>query len=140
VNVPCSQCQKLNRVPAGRVGDKARCAQCKTALLPMARPLAVSSVEEFDELVSKSPLPVVVDFWADWCGPCRVVGPELETIARDRAGKVVVAKVDTEALPAVAGRFGIRSIPTMILFRGGSEAERLTGAMPASAILARLAL
>lgn len=140
VKVECGQCRKLNRVPVDRVGDKARCAACKAPLLPLARPFAVHSVEEFDELVRMAPIPVLVDFWADWCGPCRQVAPELETLARDKAGRVVIAKVDTEALPAVAGRIGIRSIPTMVLFRGGAEAQRVTGAMPASAIAARLSL
>jgi thioredoxin 2 len=140
VNIECANCEKLNRVPAGRVSDKAKCAACKTPLLPPTHPIAVRRAEDFDELVSKSTLPVLVDFWAAWCGPCRAVAPELESLARDREGRVVVAKVDTEALPGVAGRFGIRSIPTMILFRNGAEAERLSGAMPASQIAARLAL
>jgi thioredoxin 2 len=102
--------------------------------------MAVGSAADFDELLRDSPAPVLVDFWAAWCGPCRTVAPELEKIATDRAGRVVVAKVDTEALPDVAARFGIRSIPTMIMFRNGKEASRLSGAMPASAIEARLAL
>ncbi len=140
MNIECANCEKLNRVPAGRVSDKAKCAACKTPLLPPTHPIAVRSAEDFDELVSKSTLPVLVDFWAAWCGPCRAVAPELESLARDREGRIVVAKVDTEALPGVAGRFGIRSIPTMILFRNGAEAERLSGAMPASQIAARLAL
>jgi thioredoxin len=100
----------------------------------------VKTAAEFDELVRDAPAPVLVDFWADWCGPCRAVAPELEKLAEARSGKVIVAKVDTDALPDVAGRFGIRSIPTMIVFRGGREAERLSGAMPASAIAQRLAI
>jgi thioredoxin len=109
-------------------------------LLPLDRPIALSSAADFDELVRGAPLPVLVDYWAEWCGPCRMVAPELEKLAKNRHGKLVVAKVDTDALPDVAARFGIRSIPTMILFRDGAEAERLSGAMPASAIAERLRL
>lgn len=138
--VPCSSCSKLNRLPAARAGEKAKCAACKTPLLPLTRPVAVGSAEDFDELVRESPMPVLVDFWAAWCGPCRTVAPELEKIASQRTGRVIVAKVDTEALPDVAARFGIRSIPTMIMFRAGKEAERLSGALPASAITTRLSL
>jgi thioredoxin 2 len=104
------------------------------------RPIAVASAEDFDELVRDAPAPVLVDFWAAWCGPCRTVAPELEKIAKGHTGRLIVAKVDTEALPGVAGRFAIRSIPTMILFRGGKESARLSGAMPAGEIVSQLAL
>jgi thioredoxin 2 len=140
VIINCSSCSKPNRLPAARVRSRAKCAACKAPLLPPTRPIAVGSTEDFDELVRDAPAPVLVDFWAAWCGPCRAVAPELETIARDRAGNVIVAKVDTDALPAVAGRFGIQSIPTMILFRDGREAKRLTGAMRASDIASQLAI
>ncbi len=138
--VPCPGCSKSNRLPASRLRDKAKCAACKAPLLPATHPMTVSSGADFDELLRDSPAPVLVDFWAAWCGPCRTVAPELEKIANERVGRIVVAKVDTEALPEVAARFGIRSIPTMILFRDGKEAHRLSGAMPASAIAAQLAL
>jgi len=90
--------------------------------------------------VRNAKLPVLVDFWAAWCAPCRMVAPELERVASGRPGSLIVAKVDTEALPQVAGRFQIRSIPTMILFRGGREIERVSGAMKASQIASRFAL
>jgi thioredoxin 2 len=138
--IECTSCVRSNRLPASRLNDKARCAACKAALLPLSRPLTVHSKEEFDELVSAAPVPVVVDFWASWCGPCRVVGPELEKLARERAGSLLVAKVDTEELPALAGQFGIRSLPTMVLMRGGQEAKRVSGAMPADAIASGLAI
>jgi thioredoxin 2 len=138
--VKCTKCSALNRLPAARMRDKASCAACKTSLLPLTHPVAITSKEDFDELVRDAPAPVLVDFWAAWCGPCRTVAPELEKLAMKRSRDVIIAKVDTDALPDVAARFGIQSIPTMIVFRGGNEADRVSGAMPASAIEARLSL
>jgi thioredoxin 2 len=138
--VQCSKCSQSNRLPAARLREKAKCASCKMPLLPLAHPVAIASKSDFDELLRDAPGPVLVDFWAAWCGPCRTVAPELEKISLRRAGEVIVAKVDTDALPEVAERFGIQSIPTMIVFRNGSETDRLSGAMPASAIEARLSL
>ncbi len=93
-------------------------------------------MEAFDAVVASSSLPVVVDFWAPWCGPCRMVAPELEKVARSAAGELLVVKVNTEALPALGDRFGIQSIPTMAVFRDGGEIARTAGARPASDILA----
>ncbi|CAN5854851.1 thioredoxin TrxC [soil metagenome] len=138
--VECASCKKSNRLPAARLTDKAKCAACKAPLLPLGRPIPIESVADFDELVRESKAPVLVDFWADWCGPCHAVAPELVKVAGERAGKVVVAKVDTEALQQVAARFGIRSIPTMILFENGKESKRVSGAMAASAIMQQLAI
>lgn len=140
MEVVCGSCSTHNRVPAKRLRDTAKCAKCKAALLPLSRPVPVASQQDFDELLRDAPAPVLVDFWAAWCGPCRMVAPEMEKLARDRGHSVIVAKVDTEALPAVAQRFAIRSIPTMVLFRNGSEAGRLSGAMPAIEIAKQLAL
>jgi len=102
--------------------------------------VALAHERGFDEFVRGASLPVLVDFWAPWCGPCRIVGPELEKLAKKHAGKLVVAKLNTEDVPAVARRFQISSIPTMVLFRAGKEAQRLSGAMPANAIEAELGL
>jgi thioredoxin 2 len=108
--------------------------------LPLTRPVALANAQDFEELVRDSALPVLVDFWAAWCGPCRMVAPEMEKLARERGERVLVAKVDTEALPTIAQRFNIRSIPTMILFRDGVEVRRLSGAMPAAEISRQLEL
>lgn len=140
MEIACAACSRQNRLPAARLQDKARCAACKAPLLPLNRPLNISSTAEFDELVKNAKAPVLVDFWAAWCGPCRMVAPELEKLASSRAGQAVIAKVDTDAQPELSARFGIQSIPTMIVFRDGREAQRLSGAMPASAIAARAGL
>lgn len=134
----CASCSQMNRVPAARANDNAKCAACKASLLPLARPVALAGVADFDELVRDAPAPVLVDFWAAWCGPCRMVAPELEKLATSRSTRLIVAKVDTEAVPALAARFGIRSIPTLVLFRGGKEAARISGAMSAGAMASQL--
>jgi thioredoxin 2 len=138
--VECSSCSRSNRLPAPRLRDKAKCSACKAPLLPLTRPLPVSSTQDFDELVRGAPTPLLVDFWAAWCGPCRVVAPELDKIAKEHSDRVTVVKVDTEALPDLAARFSISSIPTLVLFRGGKETQRLSGAMSAREILTRLAV
>jgi len=130
----CARCGKVNRFPAAKTNQRAHCGSCKSLILPLQRPQEIRSAHELDELLTSSPLPVVVDFWAAWCGPCRSVAPEIERLARDRAGAVVVAKVDTEKLPEIAGRHAIRGIPTFVAFRGGRESTRTSGAMPAAAI------
>ena len=135
----CPSCGQRNRVPAEKLDAQPKCGACKAAM-QVAQPVNVRSAEEFDELLWKSPLPILTDFWAAWCGPCKMVAPELEKLARDKAGQVVVVKVDTDALPEVAGRYQISGIPTMILFQQGREAKRVSGAMPAAAIAQQLGL
>jgi thioredoxin 2 len=130
--VACPSCGQRNRVPYA--SRETRCGRCKTTLPSPGEPIEVPSVEAFDALVRGSGYPVVVDFWAPWCGPCRMVAPELAKVAAANAGRFVVVKVDTDALPELGERFRIRSIPTMAIFAGGRETARTTGAMPAAQI------
>ena len=134
VLIPCPSCGKTNRVRYSSLGAKTRCANCHVALSPPAEPVEVRDSAAFDALVSASPLPVVVDFWAPWCGPCRMMAPELEKVAKEAAGEWLVVKVDTEAVPELGERFRIQSIPTLALFRGGREVNRVAGARPAADI------
>jgi len=128
----CPKCGKRNRMSYEKLGGTFRCSNCHTELSPPHRPIEVKSGAHFEALTSRSALPVLVDFWAEWCGPCKMVAPELEKVAG--GGRWIVAKVNTEVLPDLAQRFRISGIPTMVLFRGGVEVGRRSGAMPAQAI------
>jgi thioredoxin 2 len=139
VIVTCPECGQKNRLAYERLGDTVRCPACKTGLSAPASPIEADSAAHFDALVAGSSLPVVVDFWAPWCGPCRMVAPELQKVAVRQAGKLLVVKVNTDELNDLGARFGIRSIPTMAVFAGGQEVARTSGARPANDIEAFVA-
>jgi thioredoxin 2 len=134
VIVTCPKCSRKNRIAFERLAQPARCAECKQNLAAPAEPIEASSTAEFDDLIGKSSLPVVVDYWAPWCGPCRMVAPELAKVALRQAGRLVVVKVNTDALAELGNRFGIRSIPTLAVFANGREIARTTGARPAAEV------
>ena len=127
VQCACPACLRRVRVPVARLADEPRCPACKHALLP-GKPLALDE-QSFDAFLERSGLPVVVDFWASWCGPCRSFAPVVEAAAAELAPHVLVAKLNTEEAPLVARRLQIRSIPTIALFEAGREVARQSGAL-----------
>ncbi|MGH7476433.1 MAG: thioredoxin TrxC [Longimicrobiales bacterium] len=126
--VTCPFCGTSNRVDLGRVDDRPKCGQCGRPLL-LDRPIKVTD-DDFERVVTGSEVPIIVDFHADWCGPCKIMAPLLDEIAHSRRGRLLVAKLDTDANPNTSLRYQIRGIPTLIVFRDGQEAVRQTGAIP----------
>jgi thioredoxin 2 len=125
VVVPCPFCSAVNRVDLARLDAGPKCAKCGKPLR-LDRPQKVSD-QDFQRVIAGSTVPVLVDFYADWCGPCRMMAPILDELAQKRAGEVLVLKLDTDANPATPSRFGIRGIPTVIAFQGGTERSRQVG-------------
>jgi len=126
--VACPFCETLNRVNMERVADRPQCGNCGRPIL-LDRPLAVADAN-FAQVTTDTTVPVVVDFYADWCGPCKVMAPLLDDIAHRRAGELLVLKLDTDRNPVTQQRFGVRGIPTLIAFRDGKEVARRVGAVP----------
>jgi thioredoxin 2 len=130
--LPCAECGKLNRVDLARADDRATCGSCHAALV-LDAPLTLTDAN-FDRVTTSSAVPVIIDFYADWCGPCKMMAPVFADLARRQRGQALVVKVDTDRSPAVAARFGIRSIPTIAVMRDGKEVARQVGALPMAAL------
>ena len=132
VTISCSSCGTLNRVDLARLSDAPRCAGCAKPL-HLDRPQAISG-EALDQIIADAEVPLLIDFYADWCGPCRMMAPLLDELARDRAGEVLVGKVDTDRYPYVATDFEVGGIPTLIVFSGGREVARHVGVVSRGAL------
>ena len=132
LTIRCQFCETWNRVAAARAADRPKCGKCGKPML-LDRPFALND-ETFQRTISESDVPVLVDFYADWCGPCKVMAPAVDEIARTYMGRALVAKLDTDRAQRTASGFNIRGIPTTIVFRGGKEVGRQTGAVPKPAL------
>jgi len=134
VHIACAHCGATNRVPAARLAEDPTCGRCGQALLA-GEPVELTDAN-FDTVVGRTELPVVVDFWAPWCGPCRMMAPAYAQAAAQLKGRALLAKVNSDDNPRTAARFGIRSIPTLVRLERGQELRRTSGALPAGQIVA----
>ena len=125
--IPCPHCNGLNRIPAARVGEHPKCGRCKNEVL-LSKPFDLNQADYISQI--KGDLPLLLDVWAQWCGPCKSFAPVFEQAAGQWVGKCRLAKLDSEANPQLAGQLGIRSIPSLILFKNGREIARQSGALP----------
>ena len=125
----CPSCRRKNRSPAERLADLGRCGACKTEISPIARPIEADP-EIFREITRDARVPVLVDFWATWCAPCRTAAPEVERTASDMAGRALVLKVDTERYPQLAAQFDVQGIPNFVVIKGGLLVSQQAGIVP----------
>jgi thioredoxin 2 len=137
--IHCPSCGANNRVPREKIerGLKPVCGRCKTPLATVSKPLTITDAN-FSAEVEQSPLPVLLDMWAPWCGPCKMIAPVIEQLAADYAGRLHVGKLNVDENPATAERFNVRSIPALLVFKAGREVDRIVGAQPKAAIVRRL--
>lgn len=134
--VKCPSCGTMNRLPPPQPGRKVICGKCKAPIdvTASAGPVYVTD-RTFADLVDRNPQPVLLDLWAEWCGPCHMLAPTIDQLSSELAGRVTVAKLNIDENPATASRFGVRSIPTLLLLKGGREVDRLVGVQPKQEIL-----